>query len=371
MASVAMKFLGAALIAQAALVASSCSGTAEHARADNDVLVAFSGFKNQVARIYVGSPRRGHFRELARNTSGDPAWSRDGSMIAYAQTRPPRSRACPDCADIYVSAPDGSSRLRLTHDGDNAFPSWSADGKRIAFERCEDPQRGPCGIYVVTTDGGTARRLTPTNLEGVVPLWSPDGSKIAFHTAHGIYVMAPDGGALRRVGRSEDTAPSWSPDGSHIAFERRVDFGKDNPGTNPYVMRADGTGIRRLGASDERRMSAFDQAWAPDGKRIAFVGVREGRGCSRVAIYALTLDGGGAKRLTAYGAGYGTPSWSPDGERIAFVKEPACSSLGDARLEIIGAAGGEPRPLGPVAQSEELGAPEWQPAAGRPPHSKT
>jgi Tol biopolymer transport system component len=366
MPKVATKCLSAAFLAHVALIAPSCSGSADPGNARDDIgtLVAVSDLKNHVARIYVGSPRRGRFRELARDTSGDPVWSRDGSMLAYAQARQPRRRTCRECADIYVSAPDGGSRLRLTRDGDNAFPSWSADGRRIAFDRCKDPNSGPCGIYVVSTNGGPPRRVTPANVDGVVPQWSPDGSEIVFHTTHGIFLIRPDGGGLRRVGGSQDTAPSWSPDGSQIAFERRVQFGKNNPATQIYVMRADGTKIRRLDAGLKGRLSMFGQAWAPDGKQIAFVGVRETAGCSPVAIYRSALDGRRAKRLTPYGAGYGGPSWSPDGRHIAFVKEPRCSSLGDARLALIGAAGGEPRLLDPPALSGELGPPQWQPSPG-------
>ena len=54
------------------------------------------------------------------------------------------------------------------------------------------------------------------------PDWSPDGQLIAFASSRkggGIYVLRPDGTALRRLFRGVASNVDWSPDGRRIAFE--------------------------------------------------------------------------------------------------------------------------------------------------------
>lgn len=75
-------------------------------------------------------------------------------------------------ADLYVMNTDG--RVNLTNDAAaEGAPAWSPDGTRIAYASDGD-------LMVMDADGGRTRRLTdlPTN-EGT-PAWSPDGTKIVF-----------------------------------------------------------------------------------------------------------------------------------------------------------------------------------------------
>lgn len=66
-------------------------------------------------------------------------------------------------------------------------PDWSPDGLLIAFAS----SRGEGGIYLMRPDGTAMRQL----FEGVASNvdWSPDGRRIAFQGDHGIYVI-PRGG---------------------------------------------------------------------------------------------------------------------------------------------------------------------------------
>ena len=57
-----------------------------------------------------------------------PAWSPDGSRIAYV-------RFGPDFADIYVADADGSNEAQITRSGENLEPTFSADGSRVIFVR--------------------------------------------------------------------------------------------------------------------------------------------------------------------------------------------------------------------------------------------
>ncbi|MCH8286855.1 PD40 domain-containing protein, partial [candidate division KSB1 bacterium] len=90
-----------------------------------------------------------------------PAWSPDGTRIAFARTVGGRSVA------ISVMNADGSNLSDLTFPGSPVFdllPSWSPDGFRIAFDRSRgaifnpdtgefDPATVLPTIYVMIADG--------------------------------------------------------------------------------------------------------------------------------------------------------------------------------------------------------------------------
>src|ERR1017187_5318257 len=88
-----------------------------------------------------------------------------------------------------------------------ALPAWSPDGSQIAF--MGTPKGKSARIYLIARDGGEPKPVPPDTLWPLAPLasehwlggptWSPDGSQIAFMgTPKGksarIYLIARDGG---------------------------------------------------------------------------------------------------------------------------------------------------------------------------------
>jgi hypothetical protein len=70
--------------------------------------------------------------------STSPAWSPDGSRIAFASSGA-AVREDPEAIEIYVMAADGTGERRLTADRvADGMPAWSPDGRRIAFARESD-----------------------------------------------------------------------------------------------------------------------------------------------------------------------------------------------------------------------------------------
>jgi Tol biopolymer transport system component len=159
-----------------------------------------------------------------RVTSGpakefDPDVSPDGSMIAYRVNRDPDI----DAADIWVSRIDGTDQRNLTRRGaaNNWSPAWSPDGSRIAF--ASGDLAAPA-VWTMRSDGGDPRRVTDG--PGEYPDWSPDGRSIVYAAAPGggsydIFVVDANGGASRRLTDTAGTdfAPAWSPSGDWIAFQ--------------------------------------------------------------------------------------------------------------------------------------------------------
>ena len=58
-------------------------------------------------------------------------------------------------------------------------------------------------------------------------------------------------------------------------------------------------------------------AWSPDGRRIAYMALLEGK---TVQIYVIRADGTNRVRLTHKPEHHKHPSWSPDGRLIAYVR---------------------------------------------------
>jgi TolB protein len=112
-----------------------------------------------------------------------PAWSPDGSKIAFTSDRD-------GVWQIYTASPDGSDLHRLTnYPGDNRDPAWSPDGQRIAFVSTRDRA---WEIYVMRADGSGVLRLTHSTAINQAPSWSPDGKRILYESNSEIMSIGVD-----------------------------------------------------------------------------------------------------------------------------------------------------------------------------------
>jgi TolB protein len=262
--------------------------------------------------------------------SASPAWSPDGSQIAFAAQIGTRAED-PRSTEIYVMRADGTDRRRLTTNEDlDASPSWSPDGEQIAFMRITDPgtAKARSGIFVIDADGGGEVQLTRTRsptFDGTAA-WSPDGSMIAFTRSSvsglgserpefqaGIFVVRVLGHQTKELA-SEGGDPDWSPDGQLIAFTSARDlfgqtcFHECSPNGEIYVMRADRRQQRRLTTS---AASDASPAWSPDSRLIAFVSDRSSPEEHENEIYVMNADGGDTRRITENDVSDLEPAWRP------------------------------------------------------------
>ena len=149
--------------------------------------------------------------------------------------------------------PDGHGERSLTSDAADTAPAWSPDGTRIAFASTSS---GNTDVWVMDADGSDPVDLTDGSAAAdTSPSWSPDGTHIAFQTDRDgndeIYVMDADGGDPTNLTSDpgDDSQPAWSPDGDTIAFVSDRD-GNDEV----YAMDAsDGSGQTDLTNDAGRR----------------------------------------------------------------------------------------------------------------------
>jgi Tol biopolymer transport system component/putative hemolysin len=210
-------------------------------------------------------------------------------------------------SDIWVIHADGSSAVNLTNtpDVDEGFPAWSPDGTHIAFTSRRD---GNNEIYVMKADGTQAARWTDNPADDFAPAWSPDGTQIAFVSdrdreagIYDLYLMDVVSTAVTRLTNDEaiDYSPAWSPDGTRIAFRSHHDGPADI-----YVINIDGTGLTNL---TDDPADDWAPTWSPDGILIAFQTNRDGNW----EIYTMAADGSGATNLTNDPANDQMPFWRP------------------------------------------------------------
>src|SRR3990172_979119 len=186
---------------------------------------------------------------LPGSRSGDAAFPGANGKIAFSSDRAFLG------ADIYTMNPDGSGVSSLTSGG-GQVPAWSADGTKIAFR--DGSVAGD--IWIMGAAGGAQTNLTNTPDGETGPDSSPDGTKIVFVRNGDIYVMNANGTGQTNLTNTLDgeASPDWSPDGTKIVFVRNGDI---------YVMNAGGSG--QAGLTNDPLLEE-EPAWSPDGTKIAF-----------------------------------------------------------------------------------------------------
>lgn len=259
-------------------------------------LIAFSRVSNGIATIMVTAPDGTGMLPLlaAPGSNVQPAWSPDGSRIAWATEN-----------GIRIAQADGRGVVQLTDDRRDRDPAWSPDGASIVFASNRD---GDFEIYELPAAGGDLRQLTDNDAEDTHPSWSAAAGAIAFASDRSgtsdIWTMDPSGGGVRQLttGGGADDAPAWSPDGSRLAFTSDRDGGT----AFVYLMNADGSGLERLLTAGD---GEHDPAWSPDGRYIALAKPQPGTGA---AIYI--VDVANHRVVGTLGkerAEFNYPAWKP------------------------------------------------------------
>lgn len=146
-----------------------------------------------------------------------PTIAPDGSRIAFRSNRSGSN-------EIWQSDPNGRAAWQFTHVGGalTGSPKWSPDGRWIAFDSRPD---GQADIYVMPVAGGEMRRISNSPAEDVVPNWSRDGQWIYFASirsgAWQVWRARASGGGLEeQVTHYGGFASAESFDGSFLYYAK-------------------------------------------------------------------------------------------------------------------------------------------------------
>src|SRR4051794_8122207 len=285
-----------------------------------------------------------HLKLLGRDGL-HPAWSPDGSRIAY--DREGSGNFAP--GDIYVVVANGQAGKGLTRDGKGFFPLWAPDGRRIYFS---DANGG--GRFVIDADG-TDRRQIPARL--FPDSWSHDGRRFAAVGNSGLWISDADGRRRRLVARGDVSDPKWSPD------DRMVAYSVDGTGkaAGIYVVRVDGSAPPKHLAG----ANTGYPTWSPSGRELAYAVNALGHASS---VYIIDVTRGHRRPVVRRAVSVDDLSWSPNGEWLAYTVGPVVKGRpydvfvvrpdGSGRRNLTG-----PLPLENAFTAAE--SPAWQPCRRR------
>lgn len=249
----------------------------------------------QHKEIWTASPLGQGLRQ-ATNLGGismSPAWSRDGSMLAFTLIKDGRH---------YLGLLDKNSKnvRRVLLPGNSVIsPSFRPDGDIVVSL---SPDGNP-DIYQLGSDLKISRKLVQNWAIDISPSFDESGTKMAFVSSRlgnpHIFIMDLNTGNMRRVTYegTYNTNPSLSPDGRMVIFSRRTPQGH-------RIF------LHDLATEKERQLTfgpRNDESprWAPAGFFIAFSSNRSGE----YKIY-LTTRHGDEPRMVPLGEGeFASPAW--------------------------------------------------------------
>ncbi|MBJ7484703.1 MAG: PD40 domain-containing protein [Brevundimonas sp.] len=309
------------------------------------------------SEIWVkGVAQDGAYRRLLDDDARHawPMWTPDGQTLYFMSDK--------SGAENLWRIPTAGGAAQAVTDfksGRVLYPSIAADGSAIVFERDFgiwrlDPATGQAAAVPITLRGGPAAegsRILPLTSFDRMAL-SPDGQKVAVIARGELFAASlKDGGPAQRitttVGAEREVV--WSPDSRKLLYV-------SERGLDRVVACYDVAALTETVLTGPGIASAM--AWSPDGKSAVYVlNNRELR------LLTLPAPGKPATDRVLFTGALATdergprPVWSPDGLNIAF---PVVDRRSFTNLHVVGAAGGEARPITFLGNGQ-LGGVAWSP----------
>ena len=287
---------------------------------NNDQIVFGRGTGTSSPEIWSVPPLGGTQRKMIEG-GRNPNWSWDGSQLVYEKGD-----------DVWTAKADGSEQRKLEglppiefHLGDR-MPAYSRDGSLIAFFQ---NIAGPLGdIWVIPSAGGRPRQLTSDITISSSPVWLADDRYIVYSSQRAgsttLWKVPTSGGKPEPVliSPGEDTDPEVSRDGTKLIYTNT---------RNSYVITQMNPATKQTQELREARKLYCDPSFSPQGDKIAFFGMSDD---GESHIFTLGVDGRNLTQVTREkGAQNSFPSWSPDGLFLYFSQHRPMPSLQKISIE--------------------------------------
>jgi Tol biopolymer transport system component len=204
---------------------------------------------------------------------------------------------------IYVAAADGGEAWqRVTDlDGVHMFPAWSSDGSAIAFAAKHGDETS---LRLVSPDGSERRTVlaVPGSRAWRLfrPVWAPGGALLAFGEGRGVYtVSAREGGVPQKIQDGAGEPHAWSPS------RRKLLLGEGAEGRGRvFLVDLDTLGETQL-AGDAGAAGANSPS--PDWGRVAYTAIVD----EQSDVMVVDVEKGTSLNLTQHPANDYFPAWSP------------------------------------------------------------
>ena len=277
---------------------------AGNAQATSSKKLLYQGLgSSSTQNIWTADPDGSNAINLTNDAASDiqPDWSSAADKIAFVSNREGGEK-------IFTMNPNGSEITDIT-ESNSGYPAWSPNGTKIAYSFYGH-------LHVINVNGtGDHQVGSDTNIAH--PTWSPDGSTIAYtlytsgtDSINKISASASSGTAGTEVTsktteyvgafsyNSDDENPQWSPDGTKIAFtSNRDSYGH----SDLFTMNPNGTDLTDL-TNTTGHTSGDNVTWAPAGGLLYFT---DSNGVEAVNSTAPAPE----KTLLVSGSGYNYPSY--------------------------------------------------------------
>ncbi len=183
--------------------------------------LAFESFRDGNFEIYIANADGSNTVRLTNDLSGDsnPIWSPISNEIIFVSNRFGN-------ADILILTLNGSVSTLTTNVAPDSAPAWSPDGSMIAFKTYSDKLANVC---LIGRDGLNQHCLTNAPSEYSGPVWSPSGASLAVSAkqsaGYGVDIFNLADGSLTQLysaGVEPAGSPTWSPDGLRVVFQAQT-----------------------------------------------------------------------------------------------------------------------------------------------------